>query len=110
MFRKESFKHLLPDNLQPIWVRQAEIIHQRLDHRCNLTTVRRCNQLSESPMTKTPGCDAPCVNTNPNSVASAATLKTGSLTTDSAAITFVVKATPSTPGDISHLLACASTR
>ena len=110
MFRRESSKHLLLANLQPICVRRAEISHQHFDHLPNLTTVRRCNQLSESPITKTPGCDPPRVNTSLSSVASAATLKTGSLTTDSAAITFVVKATPSTPGDISHLLACASTR
>ena len=30
MFRKESFKRLLLDNLQPIWVRQAEIFHHAL--------------------------------------------------------------------------------
>jgi hypothetical protein len=84
--------------------------HCSTRQRPSSTTVLRCSTLSESPITSNPGCFHPCVKTSLKPVASPATLKIGSLTTEAPPPTFVVNPTPLTPADSSHRRPCASVR
>lgn len=86
---------------------KAAAVHSQ---RPSSTTVLRCSTLSESPITSNPGCFQPCVRTSLKSVASPATLKIGSLTTEAPPPTFVANPTPLTPADSSQRRPCASVR